>query len=475
MPTYFSDPRLFTRRHMLRTTACGFAGVALHAMLADRARASQSPLAVRAPRIPARAKRVIFLFMQGGPSQQDLFNPQELIARNHGKKIDAPLAKERQDKTVRKMLALGPVAPVRPRGHCGMTISDLMPNLAGVADELCLMQAVQADSLVHAPAVLQFHTGAMLDARPSMGAWVSYGLGTENQNLPSFLTIHPGSDIRTYGSGFLPAVHQGTPLRVPRDASESAIPYLSDAATPPALQRRRLDFIQRMNHRLLDRYPADAQMEGSIESFEVAFRMQAEAPKALDLSGESPATLALYGVGDKSTDRNGRACLLARRFSEAGVRFVQITMSDWDHHQDIRSALPPVCRSVDRPIAGLIRDLKSRGLLDDTLVVWSGEFGRTSWSQDLSGTSPIEKHGREHQPESFCAWMAGGGVRPGLTYGKTDDFGFHPVEGKIHLHDLHATLLYLLGLDHERLTYRHAGRDFRLTDVYGRVIPQLLA
>ncbi len=354
-------------------------------------------------------------------------------------------------------------------------ISDLMPHVASVADDLCLLRAMYTDNKAHAPATLQLHTGTLADSLPSMGSWISYGLGTENANLPSFITIHPPADVRNYGSSFLPAAHQGTPLTVPANDQQSAIKYLQDHDTEPSVQRRRLDFLQRMNQRLLDRVETDSQMEGIIESFELAFRMQSETPQLVNLSGETRETLDLYGVGDKKTDRNGRACLLARRLSEAGVRFVQVTIDGWDHHGDIGTALPRSCAAADRPIAGLIEDLKRRGLLEETLVLWSGEFGRSPWSQDLSGTSPIEKHGREHQQESFCAWMAGGGVKSGMTYGATDDFGYRPLEGKVHLHDLHATMLHLLGLDHEKLTHRHAGRDFRLTDVYGNVVNEILA
>jgi hypothetical protein len=308
-----------------------------------------------------------------------------------------------------------------------------------------------------------------------MGAWISYGLGTENENLPSFISIHPDSDVRTYGAAFLPAAHQGTPVRVPESEKDSAIRYLQDRETAPALQRRRIDFVQQLNRGLYERFEADEQMEGIIESFELAYRMQTDTPALLDLSGESQATRQLYGIDNPATDRNGRACLLARRLSEAGVRFVQVTIGGWDHHGDIRGALPPTCAAMDQPVAGLLKDLKSRGLLEETLVLWSGEFGRTPWSQDLSGSSPIEQHGREHQPESFCAWLAGAGVRGGLTYGATDEFGYQPTDGRVHLHDLHATLLHLLGIDHARLTHRYAGRDFRLTDVYGRIVKEILA
>ena len=413
--------------------------------------------------------------MAGGPSQADLFDPKPLIAKKHGQTVAAPVDDQQIRVGVEKFLAMAPVSPVRPRGQSGMMMSDLLPNLAEVADDLCLLRAMYTDNKAHAPATLQFHTGTLAEARPSMGSWISYGLGTENQNLPSFITIHPPGDVRTYGSSFLPAAHQGTPLNVPADDSASAIKYLRDSDAKPDVQRRRLDFVQRMNQRLLDRVETDSQMEGIIESFELAFRMQTETPKLVDLSAVSKHTLEMYGIGDKATDRNGRACLLARRLSEAGVRFVQVTIGGWDHHVNIRSALPNSCGGADKPIAGLIKDLKRRGLLEDTLVLWSGEFGRSPWSQDLSGTSPISTHGREHQQESFCTWMAGAGIKPGLTYGQTDDFGHRPIEGKIHLHDLHATLLHLLGLDHEHLTHRHAGRDFRLTDVYGNVVKDILS
>jgi hypothetical protein len=464
----------FHRRQLLRSAGCGFGGLALHVMLSDLVRAAGNPLAPRAPHLAPHAKRVIFLFMQGGPSQLDLFDPKPLIKRKHGTKISPPVDANKVTIGVDKYLALAPIAPVRPRGASGMMISDLLPHLASVADDLCLLRAVQTDSEAHAPATLQLHTGFSIDVRPSMGSWCSYGLGTENENLPSFITIHPDSDVRNYGAGFLPASHQGTAVSVTH-GSAAAIRYLVDEESSPAVQRRRLDMVQRLNQRLLDRMETDRHMEGMIQSFELAFRMQTETPRLVDLSCETQATRELYGIDRPETDRNGRACLLARRLSEAGVRFVQVTMTGWDHHGDIRHALPASCAGADQPVAGLIKDLKSRGLLEETLVVWSGEFGRTPWSQDLSGTSPIDTHGREHQPESYAAWLAGGGIKAGYTFGMTDDFGFRPVEGKVHLHDFHATMLYLLGLDHERLTYRHAGRDYRLTDVEGRVVKEILA
>ena len=460
-----------TRRSWLQRAATGFGALALH----DLVQAASSPLAVKAPRFPAKAKRVIFLFMSGGPSQPDLFDPKDYIKRMHGQTISAPINTNELRVGTDKFLALTTHGEVRPRGQSGMMISDLLPHTATIADEISLLRAVHSDNNQHQPAALQFHTGVTADVRPSMGSWISYGLGAENSNLPNFITIHPDSDTRLYGASFLPAAHQGTKVVIPQGDKQSPIDYLADVSGDAKAQRARIDFTQRMNRRLLKGAEVDARMEGMIESMEIAFRMQSATPELVDISNESEATKKLYGIGEKTTDKNGRACLLARRLSEAGVRFVQVTMGGWDHHGNIRDALPKSCSETDQPCAALIKDLKSRGLLDDTLVVWSGEFGRTPWSQDLSGTSPIDKHGREHQPESFCTWMAGGGIKPGFTFGETDDFGFRPVSGKVHLHDLHATILHQLGLDHEKLTWRHLGRDFRLTDVYGNVVKEILA
>ncbi len=460
-----------SRRTWLQRTATGFGALALH----DLVSAAQSPLAVRAPHFPAKAKRVIFLFMSGGPSQPDLFDPKDYIKRMHGQTISAPINTNELRVGTDKFLALATQRDVRPRGQSGMMISDLLPHTASIADEICLLRAMHAENNQHQPAALQFHTGVTADVRPSMGSWISYGLGAENQNLPNFISIHPDSDTRLYGSGFLPAAHQGTKVIIPQSDKQSPIDYLANVSGDVKTQRARIDFTQHMNRRLLQHAEVDVRMEGMIESMEIAFRMQSATPELVDIANESEATKKLYGIGEKATDKNGRACLLARRLSEAGVRFVQVTIGGWDHHGDIRNALPKSCSETDQPCAALIKDLKSRGLLDDTLVVWSGEFGRTPWSQDLSGTSPIDKHGREHQPESFCTWMAGGGIKPGFTLGETDDFGFRPVSGKVHLHDLHATILHQLGLDHEKLTWRHVGRDYRLTDVYGNVVKEILA
>jgi hypothetical protein len=462
----------FSRRHLLQHTACGFGAVAF----ADIARAAAAvgPVAAGGHGIVPRAKRVIFLFMNGGPSQPDLFDPKDYIIRKHGQSIVSPLRKEVTQIGTEKFLALAPAVPVRPRGQSGMMISDLLPHLATVSDDICLLRGMTADNPQHAGAILQFHTGTFAEVRPSMGAWVSYGLGTENADLPSFVSIE-GGGVREYGSAFLPAVHQGTRLTVPLDGKTLPIENLRNISKTDEVQNRRIGFISHLNQRLIEDVGGDAAMEGMIANMELAARMQLTTPEIVDLSDESQATLDLYGVGGKSTNTFGRACLLARKLSESGVRFVQVTSGGWDHHGDVWGLLPKRCRETDQPVAALIKDLKARGLLEDTLVIWSGEFGRTPWSQDLSGKSPIEKHGREHQPESFCTWMAGGGVKGGLTYGQTDDLGYKVIDGKVHVHDLHATMLHLLGIDHTRLTARHLGRDFRLTDVYGEVVKDIIA
>lgn len=457
------------RRQCLQHAACGFGALALQDMIRATSAANESGLDV-----PSRAKRVIFLFMAGGPSQMDLFDPKEFIRDKHGKAIDSPLDRNVTQIGTEKFLALGAMAPVKPRGQSGIMISDLMPHLADIADDICLLRGMSADNPQHASATNQFHTGSFTEVRPSMGAWISYGLGTENQNLPSFVTIHPNS-VRTYGSAFLPAMHQGTALTVPLDSKTPPIDNLKNVSTTDAVQRKRMDMTQRMNRQLLDELNGDANMEGMIQNMELAFRMQTDTPQLVDMSKETEDTLRMYGVGRQDTDKNARACLLARKLSESGVRFVQVTMDGWDHHGDIRGNLPKLCNQTDQPVAALLKDLKQRGMLEDTLVLWSGEFGRTPWSQDLSGTAPIDTHGREHQPQSFCAWMAGGGIKPGFTYGATDHLGFKVIEGKIHIHDLHATMLHLLGIDHTLLTRRHLGRDYRLTDVYGSVVKEILS
>jgi hypothetical protein len=470
------------RRELLGTWGCGFGMLALKAMLADEASAKIDPLAPKVPHHQPRAKRVIFLWMQGGPSQVDLFDYKPQLARRDGAALPYDMPSNRAMPGVAYTKLMGPIAKFAPAGESGMQVADLLPNLSRHADDLCLLKAMEADSEAHAPAVRQLHSGATQLVRPSIGSWVAYGLGTENGNLPAFITIAPqisgdGGSVQLYSNAFLPAVYQGTPLgNAAAGARRATIGYLKDPSIEPETQRRQLDLIQEMNRAHLRRHRADRRLEGAIESFELAFRMQAEVPELLDIDSESQATLDLYGVGAKPTDDFGRQCLLARRFAEAGVRFIQITSRSWDSHANIRTAHPQRCREVDKPISALIQDLKQRGLFDDTLLVWSGEFGRTPHYQDLEdGAGSRDSWGRGHNPYGFCAWLAGGGVRGGMTFGELDDFGFRAVQDKVHIHDLHATILHLLGLDHERLTYRYSGRDFRLTDVYGRVVHEILA
>ena len=470
------------RRELLRTSGCGFGMLALRAMLAEQAAAKPGPLAPKAPHHAPRAKRVIFLWMQGGPSQVDLFDYKPALAQHDGKEMPYSLPSNRSMPGVAYSKLMGPIASFAPAGESGIQVSDLLPNLSRHVDDLCVLKAMEADSEAHAPAVRQLHTGATQLVRPSIGSWIAYGLGTENRNLPAFVTIAPnlsgdGGSVQLYGNAFLPAVYQGTALgSSATGAGRATIGYLDDPSIKPEVQRRQLDLIQAMNRGHLERHRTDRRLEGIIESFELAFRMQAEVPSLLDIASETQATRDLYGVGTKPTDDFGRQCLLARRFAEAGVRFIQITSNGWDSHAKIREAHPERCKSVDQPIAALIQDLKARGLFDDTLLVWSGEFGRTPHYQDLQdGAGAPESYGRGHNPYGFCAWLAGGGVRGGMTFGQLDDFGYRAVEDKVHVHDLHATVLHLLGLDHERLTYRYSGRDFRLTDVYGRVVNEILA
>ncbi|HEX3450822.1 MAG TPA: DUF1501 domain-containing protein, partial [Isosphaeraceae bacterium] len=357
-------------------------------------------------------------------------------------------------------------------GQSGRWVSELFPHVARHVDDLCVVNSMYTEGLAHGEATLRLHTGSANFVRPSLGSWITYGLGTENNNLPSFVTIAPPrahGGVQNYSSAFLPAVYQGTAIGtadVP--VKDASIPFLSNDKLPPALQRRQLDLIQQLNRSHLQQSEDDAQIEGMVQAYELGFRMQSVAPTVLDLAQESEATLKLYGVGTKETDDFGRQCLLARRFAEEGVRFIQISTGYlWDQHEKLVSGHEKIARAVDRPISGLLTDLKARGLLEDTLVFWGAEFGRTPYTEGIDG--------RDHNPEGYSVWLAGGGVKSGIAYGQTDEFGFSAVENKVHYHDLHATILYLLGLDHERLTYRYSGRDFRLTDVYGRVVQDILA
>ncbi|MFZ9855751.1 MAG: DUF1501 domain-containing protein [Limisphaerales bacterium] len=467
-----ADPvPILSRRQMLLRSGVGFGHLALLGMLASpgrvRANPLQSPLAPQPPPFPGRAKRVIFLFMHGGPSHVDTFDYKPLLIRDSGKPL--PFEKPRIQFAKTSNLRRSPWE-FRPYGQSGAMVSDLFPLVGSCADDLCFLKCVHGTNEAHGGALLKLHTGSDNAVRPSMGSWISYGLGSESRNLPSFITINPTTGhggVGNWSSAFLPAVHQGTPIGGGVPVERATINYLQDPTGNPALQRAQLDLIGAMNRDHLAQTGPDAALEARIESFELAFRMQSEAPEAMDVGRESAATRRLYGLDDPRTSSFARQCLLARRFSERGVRFVQVTHGYWDQHSDLTKEHGRLAAEVDRPIAGLLRDLKSRGLLDETLVIWGGEFGRTPTLQG--------EDGRDHHPHAFTMWLAGGGVKAGSSYGVTDDYGFYGVDEKVHVHDLHATLLALLGLDHERLTYRHAGRDFRLTDVHGRVVREIFA
>jgi hypothetical protein len=462
-----------TRHEFLRLSANGFGLAALQSLLAADGRVRTHHR--------ARAKRVIFLFMQGGPSQMDLFDYKPQLEQRHGQPFSLALPKHYEAPGIRGTRFFGPISKFVRRGQCGMLMSEMLPHLGSVVDELCFLHGMHADSEAHAPAIRQLHTGHSVQVRPSMGSWVLYGLGSENQNLPGYITICPvlngdGGTPQLYGSGFLPASFQGTPLGRTGDAKNARFGYLGDPSSSDEQQRRQLDFLAAISRADSERAGAEAEFDARAASFELAFRMQMEAPPVLELERETEATRKLYGIGEKDTDNFGRQCLLARRLVESGVRFVQISDGGWDHHGRLRSLLPERCKAVDKPIAGLITDLKGRGLLDDTLLIWGGEFGRTPFDQDLSqGKAPADSRGREHNPRGFTMFLAGGGVKPGIAHGATDDFGWDAVQGKVHIHDLHATMLHLLGIDHERLTYRYTGRDYRLTDVFGNVVREILS
>ena len=465
-----------TRRDMLKGFSGGFGMFALAGLLgeeqarADAVRVVKSPLAVRPPMFPAKAKRVIFVFMHGGPSQVDTFDPKPLLTRDHGKPL--PFAKPRVQFASTGNLLKSPWQ-FKKYGQSGTEISDLFPEVGKCADDLCVVRSMYGSNPAHGGALLAIHTGSDRFIRPSMGSWITYGLGTENQNLPGFITICPTlghGGVQNWSSAFLPAAYQGTPIgNASIPAKNAGISYIKNPEVNQDLQRIQLDALKDMNEDQMQHFGFDPQLESRIETFELAFRMQNIAPKLMDISNETKATLDMYGVGQDPTDNFGRQCLLARRFCEEGVRFVQVTHSyKWDQHSDLRNGHTHNAKEVDKPISGLLKDLKSRGLLKDTLVLWGGEFGRTPTAQGDDG--------RDHNPNGYSMWMAGGGgVKAGSVYGATDDYGYYAEIDKMHIHDLHATMLHLLGIDHKRLTYRYGGRDQRLTDVAGEVAQGVIA
>jgi hypothetical protein len=456
-----------TRRQLLQTTAAGFGSLALAALLGDETRAAENPLVPRSPHFPAKARRVIFLFMHGGPSHVDTFDYKPSLQRDDGKPL--PFAKPRIVSSPTDNLLASPWK-FSQHGQSGLWVSELFPNVAKCADDLCVVNSMHGSNSRHGGALLELHTGSDTFIRPSMGSWVTYGLGTENQDLPGFVTICPSlthGGANNWSSAFLPAAYQGTPLGTASIPSEQVtIPFIK-GNTPRDIQRQELDLLAEMNRERLATTGPDQGLEGRIESFELAFRMQAAAPELQDISGETEETVRLYGLDSPTTKNFGRQCLMARRFAERGVRFIQVSHSyKWDQHEGLKKDHARNSLEVDLPIAGLLQDLKRRGLLEETLVLWGGEFGRTPAGQG--------RDGRDHHPQAFTMWLAGGGVKGGMAYGKTDEYGYYSIENKVHFHDLHATLLHLLGLDHTRLTYKYAGRDFRLTDVKGEVVKEIM-
>jgi len=464
---------VFTRREMLRVSGAGFSGLALAAMLDQTTAADPpkpNPLAPKPPHFAPKAKRVIFLFMHGGPSQVDTFDYKPLLARDNGKPL--PFDKPRVVSSQTGNLLASPWK-FRQYGQSGAWVSDLFPHVGRCADDLCVINGMWGSNSRHGAALLELHTGSDTFVRPSMGSWINYGLGTENENLPGFITVCPTlthGGVNAFSSAFLPAIYQGTPLgnaSIPAD--KATIPFIKNADNLPRdLQRMELDLVRELNQDHLSKSGADSALEARINSFELAFQMQAAAPELQSIADESPNTLKMYGIDGGPTQNFGRQCLMARRFAERGVRFVQVSHSyKWDQHGNLKAEHGRNALEVDQPIAALLTDLKQRGLLEDTLVLWGGEFGRTPVAQGGDG--------RDHNPQGYTMWLAGGGIKPGIRWGATDDYGYYAVEDKMHLHDLHATMLHLLGLDHKRLTYKYAGRDFRLTDVAGEVVTEILA
>ena len=454
---------LSSRRSILKAATCGM-GYLAFAGMCERSRAADNakPLSPKKPHHEAPAKRMIFLHMRGGPSHMETFDHKPMLNKQAGRSV-----RSKGRKIVPQQWKW------RRRGESGLWVSDLLKHTARHADDICVLAGMHTDIANHTPAMLFLHTGSFAFTRPSLGSWLLYGLGTENQNLPGFVSLCPpiiNGGSKNYGSAFLPAVYQGTAVGdIKTNIKDARIGNLQNTRLTAGQQRRQLDLIQSFNRDLRATDPEDTQVAGVIESYELAFRMQNELPSVIDLSGETQQTLEMYGIGDgKASDNFGRQCLLARRMTEAGVRNVELCDEFWDQHGKLKNGHEARAAATDQPIAALLSDLKQRGLLDDTLVVWGGEFGRTP------DTKRPDLDGRDHNANGYTMWLAGGGVRGGFKYGATDELGYEAVEDRTHLHDLHATLLHLMGLNHEQLTYRYAGRDFRLTDVHGRVIREVV-
>ena len=471
-----------SRRQALQSAACGFGALALAGICnqtrgadplasTNRALDDNASLTPRPPLFQPRAKRVIFIFMQGGPSQVDSLDYKPELIKNDGREIDFTGVRFGTFGQPSKRKLLKPLWDFKQHGQSGQWVSELFPEMAKHVDKLCLIKSMHTEGVAHGPSTLFLHTGATNLVRPSIGSWITYGLGTVNQNVPGFVTINPSSSKggpRNYSNAFLPTLFQGTAVgRAGQPAAQSNFRHIANAAFSPNRQREQFQLMQQLNREQSRHWQQEDPLEATIESYELAYRMQLNAPGIMDISQESKETLRLYGIDNKETEDFGRQCLLARRMAEADVRYIQINYSDespnpkWDQHSNMQQHAVHA-RAVDRPVAGLLEDLSRRGLLEDTLVWWGAEFGRTPFAQG--------RDGRDHNPRGFTVWLAGGGVRAGHAHGATDEIGHHAVADKVHMHDLHATILHLLGMDHEQLTYRYAGRDFRLTDVSGRVV-----
>ena len=456
------DAPALTRRGLLQGAACGFGSLAFSAMAAR----AENAVAHHAP----KAKRVIFLFMHGGPSQVDTFDLKPELQKRDGQVMPFAPAKNLDPTATRQAKLMGSPWKFSQHGQSGLPVSELFPHVAKHVDNLCVIRSMQSKGQSHGQAVCMMHTGTDNFIRPSVGAWVNYGLGEENSNLPGFISISPSATHggpRNYGPAFLPAKHQATTIGANGKLDAGASFRFLDSKSDAAIQRRKLDFLQAMNREHLER-TKHAPVEGVIQSMELAYKMQSSAPPVIDTADEPEHIKELYGIGNDATDTYGRQCLLARKFAEAGVRYIQVsTPNVWDQHGDLKKGHEKNSLAVDKPISGLLTDLKQRGLLEDTLVIWGGEFGRTPIVQGANG--------RDHNPQGFTWWCAGGGTKGGYAHGETDEFGYYAVKDKVHMHDFHATVLHLLGLDHEALTYNYAGRDFRLTDVYGNVVKEIIA
>jgi hypothetical protein len=467
--------RIHTRRSFFQRAVSGLETIALGHLLAQEGRSAEDPLAVKKPHFPGKAKNVIFLFQEGAPSQMDLFDPKPALAKYAGQSLPESITKNLKLAFIKPTAAVLP-SPRKftPSGQCGMELSDYIPHTASVADDICLVRSMVTDAFNHHPGQLLMFTGSTQFGRPTMGAWAVYGLGSESQNLPGFVVLASGvgtsGGATNFSSGFLPSSYQGTLFR----SSGDPILYLSNPkGVTNEQQRDVLDAVRDLNQIRLDT-TGDVEIASRINSYELAFRMQSSAPELLDFSKESKATLDMYGVNEEVTKPYATNCLLARRMVERGVRFVMLMHASWDQHTYLNRDLKKNCDKTDKPAAALIKDLKQRGLLDSTLVVWAGEFGRTPMVE-VRNTRDPENAGRDHHPNGYSIWLAGGGIKGGQVIGKTDELGFSAIEDRVHVHDLQATMMHCLGFDHTKLTYRHMGRDFRLTDVAGNVVRKMLA